>query len=45
MTPKQCLWCGDFYLEGMEGICRRCWEKNQFKDEEKQDTQEQEGEQ
>lgn len=27
---KICLWCGSLYLEGMEGICRNCWEKNQF---------------
>jgi hypothetical protein len=25
-----CLWCGSEYLEGMEGCCRSCWEKNQF---------------
>jgi hypothetical protein len=27
---KQCLWCGNEYTEGMDGICRSCWEKNQF---------------
>lgn len=27
---NQCLWCGDYYEQGMEGICRSCWEKNQF---------------
>ena len=27
---KQCLWCGNEYIEGQEGVCRECWEKNQF---------------
>jgi len=34
MFDKKCLWCGNDYIEGMEGICRSCWEKNQFSQEE-----------
>jgi hypothetical protein len=30
MEEKICNWCGNPYLEGMEGICRKCWEENQF---------------
>ena len=29
----QCLWCGNEYAEGMEGVCRGCWEKHQFGEE------------
>jgi hypothetical protein len=27
---NQCLLCGNGYVEGMEGVCRSCWEKYQF---------------
>ena len=30
MSEEQCLWCGNYYSEGMEGVCRSCWEKYQF---------------
>jgi len=33
--PNVCLWCGNYYNEGMEGCCRKCWEDNQFKEEQK----------
>ena len=37
-----CLWCGAVYEEGMDGCCRKCWEENQFAEEES-DSQDAEG--
>jgi hypothetical protein len=30
MEQNRCLWCGAEYSQGMEGVCRECWDKNQF---------------
>jgi hypothetical protein len=37
---KICLWCGDNYVEGMEGCCRKCWEENQFSKQDKEEINE-----
>ena len=29
---QQCTVCGEGYAQGFEGICRSCWEKDQFYD-------------
>jgi hypothetical protein len=33
---KYCLWCGNEYSEGMDGIYRSCWERYQFEDTEEE---------
>lgn len=37
---RQCLWCGNSYEQGMDGVCRSCWEENQFPKEQAEPAQE-----
>ena len=40
---NQCLWCGNHYVQGQEGICRECWEKNQFSMKEPEEAKDDKG--